>query len=271
MAPRRRPRRWRRPHEGAGRQRRRGTEALLSVENVSLAFGGVQGAHRRVLRHPQGRDPRHHRPERRRQDLDAQRHQRLLSSAGRPHHLQGRDARRDAPVRGGARRHRAHLPERRAVPRHDARSTTSWRAARSRCTAASSGSSCASARRSPRRSSTAARSRRSSTSSRSSRSARSPVGRLPYGLQKRVELGRALAMEPDLLLLDEPMAGMNLEEKEDMSRFILDVNTPFRHHDRADRARHGRGDGPVRPRRRARIRPQDRRRHARRGQGATRR
>jgi branched-chain amino acid transport system ATP-binding protein len=54
-----------------------------------------------------------------------------------------------------------------------------------------------------------------------------PVGRLPYGLQKRVELGRALAMEPDLLLLDEPMAGMNLEEKEDMSRFILDVNQHF--------------------------------------------
>ena len=53
---------------------------------------------------------------------------------------------------------------------------------------------------------------------------RVPVGRLPYGLQKRVELGRALAMEPELLLLDEPMAGMNLEEKEDMSRFIIDVN-----------------------------------------------
>ncbi|WOH48334.1 ABC transporter ATP-binding protein [Bradyrhizobium sp. sBnM-33] len=51
-----------------------------------------------------------------------------------------------------------------------------------------------------------------------------PVARLPYGLQKRVELGRALAMEPDLLLLDEPMAGMNLEEKKDMSRFIIDVN-----------------------------------------------
>ena len=51
-----------------------------------------------------------------------------------------------------------------------------------------------------------------------------PVGRLPYGLQKRVELGRALAMEPDLLLLDEPMAGMNLEEKEEMSRFIMDVS-----------------------------------------------
>jgi len=54
-----------------------------------------------------------------------------------------------------------------------------------------------------------------------------PVGRLPYGLQKRVELGRALAMEPDLLLLDEPMAGMNLEEKEDMSRYILDVNNHY--------------------------------------------
>jgi branched-chain amino acid transport system ATP-binding protein len=54
-----------------------------------------------------------------------------------------------------------------------------------------------------------------------------PVGRLPYGLQKRVELGRALAMEPALLLLDEPMAGMNLEEKEDMSRFILVVNQQF--------------------------------------------
>ncbi len=50
------------------------------------------------------------------------------------------------------------------------------------------------------------------------------VGALPYGLRKRVELGRALVMEPDLLLLDEPMAGMNVEEKEDMARFILDVN-----------------------------------------------
>ena len=56
---------------------------------------------------------------------------------------------------------------------------------------------------------------------------KTPVGKLPYGLQKRVELGRALAMEPDLLLLDEPMAGMNLEEKEDMCRFILDVNNQF--------------------------------------------
>ena len=54
-----------------------------------------------------------------------------------------------------------------------------------------------------------------------------PAGKLPYGLQKRVELARALAAEPQLLLLDEPMAGMNVEEKEDMCRFILDVNHEF--------------------------------------------
>ncbi|HUH41219.1 MAG TPA: ABC transporter ATP-binding protein [Castellaniella sp.] len=56
---------------------------------------------------------------------------------------------------------------------------------------------------------------------------KTPVGRLPYGLQKRVDLGRALAMEPRILLLDEPMAGMNIEEKQDMSRFILDVNDEY--------------------------------------------
>lgn len=56
---------------------------------------------------------------------------------------------------------------------------------------------------------------------------KTPVSRLPYGLQKRVELGRALAAEPEILLLDEPMAGMNVEEKQDMCRFILDVNDQF--------------------------------------------
>ena len=56
---------------------------------------------------------------------------------------------------------------------------------------------------------------------------KTPVGRLPYGLQKRVDLARALAMEPKVLLLDEPMAGMNVEEKQDMCRFVLDVNDEF--------------------------------------------
>jgi branched-chain amino acid transport system ATP-binding protein len=56
---------------------------------------------------------------------------------------------------------------------------------------------------------------------------KTPVGRLPYGLQKRVDLGRALAMEPSVLLLDEPMAGMNVEEKQDMCRFVLDINDHY--------------------------------------------
>ncbi len=56
---------------------------------------------------------------------------------------------------------------------------------------------------------------------------KTPVGQLPYGLQKRVDLGRALAMEPQVLLLDEPMAGMNVEEKQDMCRFILDISDQF--------------------------------------------
>jgi excinuclease UvrABC ATPase subunit len=90
------------------------------------------------------------------------------------------------------------------------------------------------------------------------------VGRLPYGLKKRVELARALAAEPKLLLLDEPMAGMNVEEKEDMSRFILDVNDEFGttialiEHDMGVvmDLRPGGGDG---------LRQEDRRRDARRG------
>ena len=55
-----------------------------------------------------------------------------------------------------------------------------------------------------------------------------PTGSLPYGLEKRVELGRALALDPKILLLDEPMGGMNLEEKEDMARFVLDVHDEWK-------------------------------------------
>ncbi len=64
---------WSAPHEGAGADTAPPAKSLLSVENVSLSFGGVQGAARRLVRHPQGRDPRHHRPQRRRQDVDAER------------------------------------------------------------------------------------------------------------------------------------------------------------------------------------------------------
>ena len=135
-----------------------------------------------------------------------------------------------------------------------------------RCTAASSGSCCATARRWREEVEHRRRVEDIIEFLEIAHIRKVPVGVLPYGLQKRVELGRALAMEPDLLLLDEPMAGMNLEEKEDMSRYMHRREQFLRHHDRADRARHGRGDGSLRPRGRARLRPQDRRRHARRGQ-----
>ena len=92
---------------------------------------------------------------------------------------------------------------------------------------ASSGSSSASGRRCARSSRIAARVEEIIDFLEIAHIRRTPVGKLPYGLQKRVELARALAMEPELLLLDEPMAGMNLEEKEDMSRFILEVNEQF--------------------------------------------
>jgi branched-chain amino acid transport system ATP-binding protein len=109
--------------------------------------------------------------------------------------------------------------------------------------------------------STANSSSTSSTSWKSRPTARRRCGQLPYGLQKRVDLGRALAMEPQVLLLDEPMAGMNLEEKQDMSRFRPGRQRRVRHHRGADRARHGRGDGHLRPRRGAGLRQEDRRRH----------
>ena len=199
---------------------------LLSVENVSLAFGGVKAIQDvsfdirkgeiRAIIGPNGAGKTS-----------------MLNvingfyqpQAG-PHHLQGRHAHEHAALRGGARRHRAHVPERRAVRGHD-------RARQHHGGAHAEDAS---------RFLLAAPARRAGAAEEVEHRHRVeeiidfleippirkvPVGRLPYGLQKRVELGRALAMEPDLLLLDEPMAGMNLEEKEDMSRFILDVNEHY--------------------------------------------
>ena len=82
------------------------------------------------------------------------------------------------------------------------------------------------------------------------------VGGLPYGLQKRVEMARALVASPTLLLLDEPMAGMNADEKVELSRAYHRGQPRLRHNRRADRARHRGRDGAVAPCRRARLRPQ---------------
>ena len=240
---------------------------LLAVEDVSLSFGGVQGAHRRVVRHPQGRDPRHHRPERRRQDVDAQRHQRLLPSAAGPHHLQGRDA----PARcARTRRRAAASPARSRTSRcsgHDRRSTTSWPG---RTLKMQRGFFWQLLRYGPalRRGDRASRnaSRRSSTFSRSQHIRKMPVGQAAL---RPAEAGRARpraghgAGAPAARRAD----GRHEPRGEGGHVALHPRREPaVRHHHRADRARHGRGDGPVRPRRRARIRPQDRRRHARRGQ-----
>ena len=129
-----------------------------------------------------------------------------------------------APVRSGEPGHRAHLSERRPVQGHDDARQHHDRAQPAHEHAACSGRRCATARRSPRRSRTAEFCEEIIDFLEIEHIRKTPVGKLPYGLQKRVELGRALAMEPELLLLDEPMAGMNLEEKEDMSRFIVEAN-----------------------------------------------
>ena len=136
----------------------------------------------------------------------------------------GETRRANAPAACRRAGHRAHLPEHRAVQgdvgpgqRHGGAGAEDARGAC--CGRRSTG-----ARRSGRRSQHRARVEKIIDFLQIEHVRRTPVGRLPYGLQKRVELARALAAEPRLLLLDEPMAGMNIEEKQDMCRFILDAN-----------------------------------------------
>ena len=143
------------------------------------------------------------------------------------HHLQGPDPRQDAALRGGARRHRAHLSERRAVQGHERARQHHGRPHAEDAPGLPLADCCATARRWHEEIEHRHRVEEIIDFLEIQAIRKVPVARLPYGLQKRVELGRALAMEPDLLLLDEPMAGMNLEEKEDMSRFIIDVNDHF--------------------------------------------
>ena len=110
------PARGCRPDAVAARRR-----PALARERVAV-LRRREGDARRLLRHPQGRDPRHHRPQRRRQDVDAQRHQRLLSPAGGHDHVQGQAAPRHAALSRRQPGHRPHVPERRAVQGHvDAR------------------------------------------------------------------------------------------------------------------------------------------------------
>ena len=209
-----------------------------------------------TLRRRPRRAVRGHRPQRRRQDLDLQLPQRRVPAAGRARSCsRGRarraSARRRSPRSASPARSRTsgcsrnldvdRQPHARPPPPDADRLPR-----RMALVGAGPGA---------RRSRNRARSRRSSTCS-SSQAVPRPTrsASLPYGIQKRIELGRALAMEPQLLLLDEPVAGMNLEETEDMARYILEIRERARRDDDPRRARHAHGDGPRRPGPGARLR-----------------
>ena len=201
-------------------------DALLAVENVSLGFGGVKAladvsfdirkGEIRAIIGPNGAGKTS-----------------MLNCINGFYHptdgcitFKGRRAGEDAPSRRRPRRHRAHVPERRPVQGHDdARQLMAGRSLKMHRSFFWQ-----LLRHGPAMDEEIAHRRvvEDIIDFLEIQAIRKvPVGKLPYGLQKRVELGRALAMEPELLLLDEPMAGMNLEEKEDMSRFVLDVNQQF--------------------------------------------
>ena len=202
-------------------------EVLLSLENVSLSFGGVRALREvsfdirkgemRAIIGPNGAGKTS-----------------MLNVINGFYHPQqgvitfkGKRAARHAPLHCRQPGHRPHLPERRAVQGHvDARQHHDR--AHLEDAARHPGPGHLLGRlASARRSGIARRSSSIIDFLEIKHIRKTPVGKLPYGLQKRVELGRALATEPELLLLDEPMAGMNLEEKQDMSRFILTVKDTF--------------------------------------------
>ena len=144
----------------------------------------------------------------------------------------------------------AHLPEHRAVPRPDRARQHQARRPRAPCETTCSSALVYVARARAREETGAARARSSERVIdflEIDHIRHRSVDALPYGLQKRVELARALAMRPRVLLLDEPVAGMNREETEDMARFILDVQEEWGVDRAAGRARHGHGDGHLRP------------------------
>jgi branched-chain amino acid transport system ATP-binding protein len=185
-----------------------------------------EGADRHQLQRARARGARHHRPQRRRQEQHAQLHQRRVHAAGRQHHLPRQDLlhmnSRQVAEMGFARTFQnlalfkgMSVLDNIMTGRNLKMKTNlfqqafRWGAAR--------------ARRTEHREFV----EKIIDFLEIQAYRKTPVGRLPYGLQKRVDLGRALAMEPQVLLLDEPMAGMNVEEKQDMCRFVLDVNEEF--------------------------------------------
>ena len=202
-------------------------EVLLSVENISLSFGGVKALTEVSFDVREGEIRAIIGPNGAGKSLDAQRHQRRVPPAAGHGPLQGRDAPQDGPAPRGRPGHRAHLPEHRPVQGHDGAGQHHDR------TQSEDARHVFSSRRSTwgatgaRSSSTAPRSRRSSTSCRSSTSARHRSDGCPTACRSAWSWHARSPPSRVLLLLDEPMAGMNVEEKQDMCRFILDVNDEF--------------------------------------------
>ena len=203
-------------------------ESLLSVEGVSLSFGAVQALIDVSIEVYSGEILAIIGPKRRRQDLAAERHQRRLSSPAGPAGFHGPDSPpQSAAVPRGPPGYRPYFPERGAVQGHEHPRQPHDRARSAHAQRTAEPGACTGAARCARKKCTASTSSGVIDFLEIEAIRKTPVGRLPYGLQKRVELGRALAAEPRLLLLDEPMAGMNVEEKEDMCRFILDIRDEF--------------------------------------------
>ena len=258
-----------------------------------MRFGGLVAVDDLSFEARQGRDHRADRAERRRQDHRIQLHHRLLQAERGPPRaaprrpaawdmLESADRQRRAPSRrrrrhavparahaglsgGAAGARRPHLPEHPPVPRHDGagksaggpaqpadarlRLHAARRARLCRLTAPPSAAAIEKARAWLERVGLTAR-------------ADDPAGDLPYGAQRRLEIARAMCTDPVLLCLDEPAAGLNPRESAELNAAAARDPRRRRHLGAADRARHVGGDGDFRPRRRARLRRQDRRRRA---------
>ena len=252
------------PYEAVETTRRRGRAlARNPVRHQGLPRTARSG--RRLPDGPRRRDPRHRRTQRLRQDHPVQRDQRLLP--GRPRDRCGSpadDTTTGPSVHALPARHGPHLPEPAAVRPADRPGEHPRRARPDPGPAPSGSTRCGRSASCAASGSCAAQAEETPGPVRAHRLRRGRPGSLPYGIQRRIEIARAMACRPRLLLLDEPAAGLNGEEVRQLARH-RPLHPRQRHHRRPHRAQHGPGDVAVRAGHRARQRRGHRGGHARRG------